>query len=504
MEKKLLLRIDWSGELKFGAQLSPRFTLMGIQLTSQPKVRATLDNRLEKEDWEVNPEVQQKGPSAWEFFEHLTIKPQKEAKGDAVYTLKLEAVFEEKEQDKTQIFRFQIVVSLKVLADQRREVVINASKGALLNTHGLDWTKFDKVVIGAHGEGALVNLSEGIIPDEIKHTDGTDDTTKNLFEVSPDFLYYLGVPRRTLLLRATLPNGKVRLYHLYADFKFSLGRNDLDCNVIYRFYRKSTEVNSPPVYLSRFLSRNHARITLWPEEIVLENLSTLGLEIQSSSSSGEFCSLERNASTSLSWEDVKQGRKIRLSQFASLVLKAFPARNNKLENQLKDILDPDNENLWHLGKNQGVDVLRLSREETFNWSEKNKKTLLSLSKKLEEDFEEKEKKWKEDNAWKKDLLAKEEEYFFLLRCVTLGNSWQDAMRLNERGSGIGTSHVTFYFCHDHFGMINSTPMSYEKADGNSERLGKDKPLSLEPGMKFQIGSVKFDVWEDYSAFLKAQ
>ncbi|MDO4551051.1 MAG: FHA domain-containing protein [Planctomycetia bacterium] len=511
MEKKLLLRIDWSGELKFGAQLSPTFTLMGIQLESPPTVRIHLDERLNRDDWKVSPDVHEMEPHTWVFHERLSIKPRENAVGDAAYALTLEAEFRERDAGVIRPFLFRTTVLLHVSADRRREVVIEASDGALINTHRMDWSEFDKVRISAQGD-ALVNLTEGIIPDGLQRTDETENTATNLFQVPlvamPNFP--VAAPRRKLLLRAIMPNGRVRLYHLFARHRILLGRGR-ECDVVYRFNRKSTGGNSPSDYLSLFISRKHAIIMFAPEGMSFQDLSTLGLEIrphQGFLPSENIISLSRGDLNVLDWEEVKRGKlEMRISQFASLFLEAFSAHIDDLEVRLINqhiMYEENRETLWSLGNNQGVDVLRLRRKANFDCSGR-KNILESCSDEHKIEFAKMETQWGRHPDWKKDPFAEEEEYFFLLRGVTLGSNLQnDVMYLNERG--IRTNHVTFYFCGDHFGMTNHDrrALNYEKADGSSEQLYQDDLLGLEPGMKFQIGSVKFDVWEDYPTFLNPQ
>ncbi len=516
-EPLLLLQINWTGNLVFGAQLSPQFTLVGGNLTSKPNVEFKLDDRIDGTYWKTEPEVfsapisndiptKYGGVCSWEFHEHLTVQPIQPAVGDAVYTLTLNVHYEEPRDGILCPFSFRIVIRMNVKGDATHEVVIDAENDALINTHNIDWSQFSRVVI--HGsKDSVINLSKGFIPPELETKPKENNSQNNLFHVQ---MVGCGVDsvqaaasQRTILLLARFGSHQ-KLFHLFGREDVLLGRaykenaeNKIRASdIAYRFYREGPNEDTPGRFLSNFISRNHALLRFLQEGVTLQDSSVFGVEVEC----GDKMELiPKRGKIQIAWDDVQKGVVLYISKFAKLRLSAVNKKHNGIDGQLN--LNLENEPLWKLGTPLGIDALRVERIQEFAWGRFEELKAL-MEEKGQAKFHAKSLLWENDSGWKNDLLT-DEEYFCVFRAIYLGDSLDDTIRIQDQE--LSTRHVTFYFANNHFGMMNNHPtrgIQYTKPGAEPQYLYRDQPLDLVPGMHFQVGKVKFDVFKDYEAFLQ--
>lgn len=531
-ERTLLLHIDWSGRLQFGAQLSPTLTLMGVNLHSTPTVLFELDPRLDCRFWEEKPQIQVpnsvlpvEGTRRWEFTEMLTIAPSLPVNTDAVYRLILSVHFEEPVNNQLVPFDFQTTLKMNVTADHAREIIVEASENAVINTHNLDWSQFDKIVLRGD-ENALINLSKGMIPPNLRNaslesaqnSDPNPTRDSNILVRVPlvnkgGCLIHAEDRRRTLLLKVTVGNSE-KLFHLIArqdvllgrQYKESSTKGILPADIVYRFYRmRKGRSDRPEVILSELISRNHARISIEEDGIRFYNMSKHGLDLQFPKwlRAGKIVSIPRGRSEMLEWKETESPFNLLLMRIASLKVERLPISSDRVEELLKNqnLLGRD-DSLWEFGFRKKMDGLRIRRQPDFLWGRK-KELLDGFRSETDRTFfEGLESLWKKETEWKQDTLTNE-EYFIIFRAITIGSNRQkDSIYINS--DKIIENHASIYFSKNCFGITNydTTAVNGRDSNGKSFHLFRGNVQTLTPGMTFDVGPAHFEVLESYAAYLR--
>lgn len=512
-EDSLVLIVDWSGKLRPGAQLSPKFRLCGKLSSIPPAVHFKLDERLERGAWNDSPTAEQENESEWSFLELFNLRPKETAEGDATYMLSLEAVYYERDKNRTVPVCFKTTIQLTVPGNANREIVVDAADGALINTHNLDLGNFDRIEIRGRGD-ALVNLNRGIVGKPLYDESGSTEKNVSKFQLrrvrnSADSTVSYRTRRLTLSAHF---DRMIKRYYLWACHDITVGRGEESseqltpqAELVYRFYREEEEDDSPARFLSRFISRRHFALKWENAGVgVVDLRSNMGTAIQTPGTTPPVRLDKVKSSATISWETLHSGDvRIETAKIAEMELTPFSiAYSEKLERTLQRsglLLDEATDDLWYFGKRNNIDVLKITRKPDL-LVKQNRDAILKALKRPEQKelFEKNAKRWKGETSWKKDPLALEEEYFFVLRAIAVGNNKKTCPICVESRFDVASVHALFFFCGDHFGLanLNENAIAWTAPDGRSGALFlNDPPLFLEPGMTIEIGKIPFVVEE---------
>ncbi|MDO4628450.1 MAG: hypothetical protein Q4C70_04635 [Planctomycetia bacterium] len=519
---RLLLYINWGGCLQLNAQLCPNFMLMAYGLREKPEITFELDANLRQNAWEEQPkpiQYESHDPdfqgAVWEFHESLAIDPITPPEGDATYGLTLTVSFHEHENGLLRTYRFRELIKLEAKKNVKKELIINASHGSVINTD-LDWGKFDRLEINA--DKAAINQSRRIL--EIMEQKNSANKADSEGEQKPLVLNMRRVVSassvvadaenipvcRQLLIKAEMPKG-VRFFYLYALPKVVIGRDYRKAQVVYRFYRENVVKDSPQGYLSLFISGEHVEMNFTEEGIEFQTHSTWGAEVFRDADDKK----SRLREDILSWDELEELEEpeIRLSRFASLPMNIYRkqvpllVKKNLVESGKLRMRESNLDPLWYLGEERNVSALKLSRKKDFSWKNGDGKDGKEETVIPEPNFEANRKRWENENAWKSDPYADDVEYFFVFQAVSLGSHiTTDAVYFNT--DQLCTQHLTFCYCSDHFELANndSRAIFYTLPGHEKEYLYKNELLPLMPGMTFEVGTLRFSVWKDYREYLE--
>lgn len=505
-EQKCILRVDWSGKLRPRAQLSPTFTISGPKSSSIPSVRMILDERLEQELWRNEPELSQESETSWRCTQFLNIRPKEEVIGDATFQLKVEVKFVKYEGDQTIPIVFQTTIQLKVFENSGREIVIDASDGALINTHNMDFGDANRVVIKGSGD-ALINLNHGISDDGSKKSEEASPVSKfPLKRVEKTSLYSGTYRTRNLTLTAHFKN-RVMNYYLFAEHETILGRSNalsLSPGLVYQFQDDPIDRETAAGFLSAFISRNHVKFQ-WSENglEIQDCRSNMGTEVTTSQSSKPVVLDKEQPSVLISWQELEKESSLQIAKIAKLIFSGFPTvRSQNAEpilRQYRLLRGQWDDDLWYFGGRHNIDVIKIKRCKDMLVRSNEKKILGALKRESEKTrFKECSDRWKKEEDWKHDPLADRDEYFLLLRTLVIGNNKRTSPICIEPKYNVASNHALIFYCGDRFGLINreSVAISWTSPDGHEGKLFQNsQPLLLEPGMSFTIGKVLFDVKE---------
>jgi len=148
---------------------------------------------------------------------------------------------------------------------------------------------------------------------------------------------------------------------------------------------------------------------------------------------------------------------------------------------------------WRIGTNAGVDVLILERKKALTVSDKKKK-------RLEEEYP--GKCDFEKPCWGEDPYSDTLRYLLILRSASIGTCGSIAP---SGAKNMAQHHAAIYFRDNHFVLVNYYQNQFLYCMYNEEYyLPQKKDIPLIPGMTFEIGNVKFHVYESYSSWLNIQ
>ncbi len=512
MNDFLLIKVDWNGKLEPGKALSPTFTFSGVGLTCPVSVSCKME-RFKTAGWDEEPAMYSvTGGKGWYFQQPMTI-PENAARGK--YFINVDAVFQKEDPDlpgSIQEISYHAPIEFEIRKNKGNEpLVIRATGNAVINTQGMDWNRYERDIVIEADKNAIVNLSQNQLlnpsqpgPSSAGRGETDGNTTEPwLFKFEPIGVGVIPPPRDTLLLTAEV-NGKTYFYHICAKPKIILGRGHKTQNIdfVYRFYRESDE-DLDARYASLFFSGSHLELRVG-KDLAFTSSGRLGTELicHTPGNQSEKCSLVPGVVNShYTVSDLKTKRlELVLADIGHLEMKGYCDPGTA---DLETVLQKSAQNpmavnpFWRIGTDAGVDVLVLKRLKklTFNF-ETAKRAMSDQNIDIQKlDFEK--------SCWKEDPYCDTDTYLFILRAATIGTASGSiappgAVEMNLR-------HAAVYFYGGRFGLVNydRNPFNY-RVQGTVRPLRNGECTFLVPGMTFEIGNVKFHVFESYCSWLKMQ
>ncbi|MBQ2822846.1 MAG: hypothetical protein IJF17_14845 [Thermoguttaceae bacterium] len=519
MSNSLWLKIDWmGGELTLGAMLSPKFILKGKGFHRLNSLTCTLDERLNQDGWKNSPEYIAR-ENEWEFTEPLNLRLNECPSGECVFTIQLEANFDVIRENRLEKIQYRENIFLKFSAGGTRKLVLDSQDGAVISAEDMDWGKFDEIVIKA-GTNSIVDLSNGFIPPELKKQESSSSSAKGspdlLLEIKPLVLPDI-IPQTNsglLFMTADSGNQQLKFYQLAARLETVLGRTERDVlkanarasDFVYRFYRLGRKASPEALYLSTLISRNQLKMKLSENGLTFMNMTSYPLGIRQKEQIEE--TVHGNRTRSFRWgEDLNDELQFLLKDFALLNFQTFKANiSTKQDENLMNQNGLDlNGELWRIGTKAGLDSIRLKRGSDFIINEQQKENYLKDAKENYQKDANRYSQFREISSestwWKKDLMAEEEEFHWIIRKLSIGLSPSDAIRLMD--GMILNNHAVLYFARDQFGLINHSNEGIKYCwGGETKFLFRDEILPIRPGMDFWIGNVRFHIYENYANYLQ--
>ncbi|MDO5582379.1 MAG: FHA domain-containing protein [Planctomycetia bacterium] len=384
----ILLQVEWRGILRTNAELTPRFILYSPH-QSKPEIRIELDQRLEQGHWKQDPKVEEQiqDPSqgvqsmrSWKFDEPLSVKPPRNFAGNAVFSIRFEAIFDEMREGQLVKFRYKTSIDLVIpeenSSQKQREIVIESSGQNIINTEGLDWAEFDKVIIRGDNQ-AIINMVEGISSPKSKNEKKPEnkENQKDLFQcfLSPiDFKLNPDSGSVHKLILEITDGTKTFYRYLYANSMITVGRNVPESrnDLNYGFMKQDSDKDSPEFFLSKLVSRKHCSLLCEQEGFsIFDHDSSMGTDVFTEN---KWNSLKPKEWFRLQWENLKALNpqsilKIALGKTGVLKIQALQER--EYFSEISDLLGKNGHDLtgsrnalWRLGNSRKLDGLKITRE----------------------------------------------------------------------------------------------------------------------------------------------
>ncbi|MBE6425693.1 MAG: hypothetical protein E7029_06885 [Planctomycetaceae bacterium] len=524
----LLIKVDWNGRLQPGAALSPKFTFSGVGLQFPVSVSCKME-RFATAGWDEEPEMYPvPGGKGWYFQQPLTI-PNDLLPG--TYFINVRAVFQKEDPFLPGSFNsltYHAPIQFDIGQNNAAgPLVIRATGNALINMRNYDWNRYEREIVIEADENAIINLSKNLYaasadqntaPKEDDGNDAAGNTKPWLFKFEPIGAGVNPPPRDTLLLTAEV-NGKVYFYHICAKPSVVLGRghNRKNIDYVYRYYRESDDdLNASTA--SMFFSRSHLNIKVGnladlTDGLTFTSLGKWGTKIVCDAYEPKEVTLSMsvpNSKYKLS-DLLKDPLEIVLAECGYLEMKGYCDPGTGALGQVLqgNVQNPMAVNpFWQIGTNAGVDVLVLKRQKGLTFSEKMKK---KAKESIDNDEMTKAQNGNyqprtlnlEDPCWENDPYCDTDTYLFILRAAVIGTASGSIAPPNA--ASMALRHAAIYFYGNRFGLVNYdiNPINY-KFQGTSTPLQNGQCRPLEPGMDFDIGNVKFHVFESYCSWLRMQ
>ncbi|MBR0193582.1 MAG: hypothetical protein IJQ31_16110 [Thermoguttaceae bacterium] len=478
--------------------------MTGDDLRRLESISCILDDRLVSTHWENNPSLQnvyQENPQSWSFTEPLSIDFAEDIASGGSFTIRFSAKFQISQDNHLVTVNYKTIIPLNVEDTNPAggtPIRMKAGKDSLIN---LQYSGSSDAPIDIITEdGATVN----IVPSYLQSPMKNEQNLENTYEV--DLEPWIDQPiaqtgNPILLLHATLSNGQERFFQIAARQDTILGRsreaypesNIQASDFVYRFCRVIEKDTDPvAIFLSKRISKNHLSMILSQNGLQLKNS---GKNILFQSGSEKYVLDRENPQTTVDLKNLNQSISLYFGGLSGIELKKIfdSDWNGKVEKILQKSNHPKDcfpNTLWKLGKELEVNSIRLTRMPKHSQN----CDINTLKKNVDEQYRDSE--W-----WTSDKLASEEEYHLLVRMLTIGNN-PIKNAICFRDQNLIERHATLYFCDNHFGLINhsTTAIIYHQY-GQENALFQEDCLPLQPGMKFQIGDVRFHVYESYSSYL---
>lgn len=502
----LLIKVDWNGKLEPGGALSPKFTFSGIGLGYPVSVSSKLEH-FKTEGWDEEPVMYPvTGGMGWYFQQPMTI-PENVAPG--TYFIEVDAIFQKEDPylpGSVQEISYHAPIEFEIRQNKRNEpLVIRATGNAVINTQGMDWNRYEREIVIEADKNAIVNLSRNQLldpsqpapsPADRGETDG--NTEPWLFKFEPIDIGVNPPPRDTLLLTAEVDE-KTYFYHICAKPEIILGRGPKKQNIdfVYRFYRESND-DVDAGCASQLFSRSHLKLRVG-KDLAFTSSGKWGTELichTPGNQSEKYSLLKGVVNSQYAVSDLKtKSLEIILSQSGHLEMKGYCDAGTErlgeiLQREAKNTMDVNL--FWRKGTDAGVDVLVLKRLKklTFDFERVRK-----AAENMKLDFEK--------TCWHEDPYCDTDRYLFILRAALIGTA--SGSIAPPGAAGMNLRHAAVYFYEGRFGLVNydMNPFKY-RVQGTVRSLRNGARTRLVPGMTFEIGNVKFHVYESYCSWLKMQ
>jgi len=482
-----MLLIDWGCSPQIGSNLTPEFCIYCPGFGSRPHVHVRVDKRLDCEDWEEGPKLQQKDESIWVFYESLRLTSGGSDCRCGTYRIELHAVFH---TGSGPAYCFQGVVRIKVTdtaTDAKPVLEIDGDEGAMINLMGRDLSEFAAIRLKG-GQRAAINIQENLFPE----SDAAQDDAKAQMQgfamqlpLKPDFELQQHIPRLSSRGRhewmdsaaLTLPDGRRTLLLARSSVLCGRERNDRNgqkvCDIVLRLWPRITEDHAQ---LSAKISRSHFRLTLEEGGLTIEDESSFGtylggqrltgpLTLRQNSPPRQMLAVAGILGLELTRHCDPMWRS--LEQTLDLIESEYFRAAGVSEHELKP---------WQHARRTEFDAVRLRRRGKLPIHE----YLPHLAQTLPPvHFESvREAAYRIDPT---DALSGREEYVLVFRSATLGGSPDDAICL----TGLQHAHARIFNLGGRFWLEHLAQYQETRVDG--ELIEPRELVPLAPGMELAFG-----------------
>jgi len=488
-----VLEVNWGGVAPtLGAHLSPEFTIRAPGHYATPFIYFQKDPRITGKGWEEYPTPHCTGDSQWNFFQQLCLEADSNSGVESEYYLPFKIIFPENDGQEPCCYCSTIKLVTNIAEIPGTPSSINVSGGAVVSVYG-------GVKNGMHikaEDNALINVDEGY---DAK-SQGKADSYRVTVPLMPDSEMAGRTPKKRILKpehafredqRLTLVHPDGRIWHLFAESLITIGRHNENHIPLQWLDRKQQppREGSPEYILGTCISRRHCSLNFEGEKIYITDHSTMGTFVNKEE-------LPHEEKYRINWEtphfyfDIAGISRIRLSKL----------RNRCLTAGKKDKYFPDPENLyrfmlsrqdggnqeftqWNLGQNADTDAVHITRV----------KRLVAgvycdiLLKQIPKEYDQREF-LQACQTCGEASQATNEEYFFVLRSLSIGCDAADGIILND--PGIRRSHVQILYRGNGFWIEN---LRHDGVTLDGFLLKSKELVRLTPGMTLRIGNCELTV-----------
>ena len=484
-----ILEVNW-GEVvpTLGAHLSPEFTIRAPGHYAAPFIYFWKDSRITDKGWDEYPAPLRMGDSQWHFCQQLCLEADGNSGVRSEYHLQFKIIFPENDGQEPYCYCATIKLATGI-AETSSGIPssINVSGGAVVSVYG-------GVKNGMHikaEDNALISVDEGC--DAKFQTKA--DSYRVVVSLTPDMEMLDRTPKKRLLkpehafhedqrLVLTHPDG--RMWHLFAESEITIGRHN-DNHIPVQWLdrkRQPPREGSPEYILGTCISRHHCSLNFEGEKVYITDHSTMGTFANKQA-------LPREKNYFITWGklpfnfDIAGILRIRLSKLRNRCL--VTGKNNKdfpdPENLYRFMLSRQNEEnedftQWNLAQNVDVDAVQITRIKKLVADAYCDILLKQIPKECDQ-----QEFLQACRACGESPQAASEEYFLVLRSLSVGCDSRDGIVLNDPGVRKGHSQVLS--CGNGFWIENL------KQDGiaiDGIPLKPKELVRLTSGMTLRIGN----------------
>lgn len=370
------LIVDWGNELRIGWHVVPEFHIVcPADYRDTPEVDVQIDSHLDQQT--RGPiRLTMEEPGYWTFPMRFSLTQGQEDCRPGQYLVDVSLRFRKVPAGQQRFFRTRIRLNVPPQTDssEAKTLEIEGDGYSIINLHGRNLRRtlksFHRVIVRG-GDRGVINfqdaLGSGELDEQETELQPPAESVRHEYELKVDYEREANCARLTQSAHSFHPADRITLegpgeqrIHLLSTASLTLGR-DRSNDIVTRFFPRNERNDQR----SANLSRQHARLTLKPGGLLVEDLnSTLGTALNGVEIPAEQPAVIESPGhahqlTLGTHESVDQPFHLDLQAFESEQHAEYPIQLD-LDLETCEALNTPQPQLWSLSRQSGIAALRLT------------------------------------------------------------------------------------------------------------------------------------------------